>query len=149
MANKVQVKAPTGDKCFGGNSFGCNRSEHEKSKRDPDIYCMNCKQRMGCLLCAQHARDLLCLRCRDWATLRALQVHGHIVSAESQYAKDSAKIIVSAGKVSRSDYLDKFIDMDRQYPQVGWSEEGQDLETWWATEKQRHAKAEEFFAKRR
>ncbi len=69
----------SGDKCNGGNSFGCYRGEHDKSRRNPNIRCMTCNQRMGCGICCQIPRELLCLNCKDWATKAALNAHGHVV----------------------------------------------------------------------
>lgn len=68
----------TSDICQGGRSFGCLRKEHAKGKV-PDIYCMTCKTRMGCSVCCQIPRELLCLECHDWAHRYALAAHGHIV----------------------------------------------------------------------
>lgn len=72
-------KAQEQEKCNGGNSFGCSHTEHDRSKRNPNIRCMKCDQRMGCGICVQIARELLCLNCRDWATKTALRAHGHVV----------------------------------------------------------------------
>ena len=75
---KPKIQPPTVDKCFGGNSFACKRFEHALGKIK-NITCMTCHQRMGCSLCCQIPRELLCLNCHDWAHPYALAAHGHVV----------------------------------------------------------------------
>jgi hypothetical protein len=79
MTSKKGGVKESGDKCSGGNSFGCYHGKHDEGKRRPDIRCMNCRQRMGCSICCQIPRELLCLNCHDWANTIALNTHGHVV----------------------------------------------------------------------
>jgi len=74
-------KGPPLGKCAGGYSFGCRTDEHPYGKL-MNIYCMNCKARMGCSLCVQPAEDLACKQCHQWATPRALRAHGPMVAAD-------------------------------------------------------------------
>ena len=82
MARQVAAeKAKAEETCQGGNSLGCRHDEHPKASRHPDIYCFRCHERMGCFLCVQNARELVCLNCNDWATKIALKVHGPVVGS--------------------------------------------------------------------
>ena len=81
MGRIVAKQTEPDNVCRGGNSFGCRREEHPKSQKHADIYCFRCGDRMGCYLCVQIARELVCLRCNDWATKIALKVHGPVVGS--------------------------------------------------------------------
>ncbi len=88
-------------KCHGGNSFGCMHEEH---KLADDVFCFRCDERMGCRRCVQIARELLCLRCHDWATRIALRVHGPIVR-DRKVGMEALRMVkmVLEGKLSAED----------------------------------------------
>lgn len=77
--------------CRGGASFGCRRDEHVQRGEDTDmngkkrqverkdVVCYRCQTRMGCTLCVQIARELICLNCHNWATRKGLAAHGNVV----------------------------------------------------------------------
>lgn len=64
------------DPCEDGFSYGRLRHPHNRSKKIPDIYCHHCRARMGCNLCCERGRELVCLRCNDWAACVAEETHG-------------------------------------------------------------------------
>ena len=68
-------------KCIGGYSMFCRTDEHPFGKIR-NIYCLNCKARMGCSLCCEPPQDLACSRCRQWATRKALEFHGPMVPVD-------------------------------------------------------------------
>lgn len=90
--------------CHGGNSFGCKHDEHPISAKIPDIFCYRCDERMGCYSCVQIARELLCLRCHDWATRIAMRVHGPIVR-DRKVGMEALRMVkmVLEGKLSAED----------------------------------------------
>ena len=79
MALKDKTSLADQNLCQGGRSWGCRHEEHPKSQKRPNIYCYRCGERMGCFLCVQIPEELLCLRCHDWATEKAMGKHGPIV----------------------------------------------------------------------
>jgi len=78
MPRTKPKETPLG-KCVGGYSFGCRTDEHAFGKLI-NIFCMNCKARMGCSLCVQPAEELACKQCHQWATPSALRMHGPMVA---------------------------------------------------------------------
>lgn len=72
-------EAPKNDPCEAGQSFGRHHFIHKQARK---VVCFKCKTFMGCTLCCEIPRELLCLRCHDWATSAALEQHGHIVRQE-------------------------------------------------------------------
>ena len=67
--------------CVGGYSLFCRNDPHPYGKV-ANIYCLNCKARMGCSLCCEPPQDLACSRCRQWATRKALEYHGPMVPVD-------------------------------------------------------------------
>ena len=67
------------DICRGGRSYGCRHDDHPRATKHPDIFCFRCEDRMGCFLCVESARELVCLNCNNWATRIAERVHGPMV----------------------------------------------------------------------
>ena len=96
-------------KCSGGNSFGCRRSEHKQGKFL--FQCRLCNQFMGCSVCAQNPMELICNRCRDWATRAALQTHGKMVPEHKR--TDAMKIVMLrfTGKLSQQDAEREFSEL--------------------------------------
>lgn len=72
------------DECRGGNSMNCNHRTHRKQQ---DVFCWRCKQRMGCTGCCEIERDRVCLNCRDWANRAALDTHGPLIKDKGKCAE--------------------------------------------------------------
>lgn len=82
--------------CVGGQSYGCKHEEHEKSKQWPDIICYRCHVRMGCGWCVQIPRELLCLRCHDFATAIAMKFHGPVVQSRDRRLAEIGQLAKAA-----------------------------------------------------
>jgi hypothetical protein len=78
MPRKPVEKLIPGKVCHGGQSWGCRHDAHPIGK-NPDVLCMRCFARMGCSSCIEIPRELICLRCHDWADLAGLEAHGPMV----------------------------------------------------------------------
>lgn len=76
---KERSNSGTESKCIGGRSYNRHQIEHEKSAKKPDIYCYRCGTRMGCAVCCEMPRELICLICHNWATKTGLAFHGNII----------------------------------------------------------------------
>ncbi len=85
MRNTTKKQAV--EKCFGGLSYGCKRFEHEISKIRPDIYCRKCDSRLGCAGCCEIDRDLICLKCHDWALDDGVKAHGPMIRDRQEALK--------------------------------------------------------------
>lgn len=85
MPRKPESELKPGRVCHGGLSFGCRHDPHPLGK-NPDVLCMRCNARLGCSLCVQIPRELVCLRCHDWADLQGLEAHGAMVPKVKQEA---------------------------------------------------------------
>lgn len=77
MARTEKEKAS--EKCVVGVSWNRKLHEHDKSQKNPDIYCYRCSTRMGCGLCCEMPSELLCLNCHNWAMKAGLAQHGNIM----------------------------------------------------------------------
>jgi len=72
--------------CRGGLSWGCRHDPHlQKGKigkrkiEAKDIFCYRCETRLGCTLCVEPSREILCLYCHNWGHKRGVEHHGDIV----------------------------------------------------------------------
>ena len=83
-------KEQPGDRCKGGLSLRCNHGPYklpgnesaETHSKGKAYYCRNCKAYMGCHKCCQQPRELVFLRCHDWALADGEKEHGKMLSKE-------------------------------------------------------------------
>lgn len=78
MATRRDEEKKPKDLCIGGQSWARRKFEHERGKIK-DVLCYRCGSRMGCSMCVEIGRELLCLICHNWATRTAVRFHGDIV----------------------------------------------------------------------
>lgn len=59
--------------------MNCRHTEHQRGKRQSDIYCRQCNIRMGCSTCCEIPMEIVCLNCKDWALEVGLEKHGRMI----------------------------------------------------------------------
>ena len=78
--------SPFTEQCAGGSSFRCKKGPYRiwddwRSTHDAGTpyCCRSCKLYMGCSKCAQIPRELVCLKCHEWAMDEGEKEHGKMM----------------------------------------------------------------------
>lgn len=58
---------------------------------------------MGCSWCCELAKNLVCLKCHDWATRAALREHGRMVPRDKRGEMMKILFMIYTGKVTEEE----------------------------------------------
>ena len=85
----AKTKEGKAEHCRGGDSYGCDRTEHPTGRRK--FECWRCHKYMGCSNCISGENELVCNLCHNWANLQTHARHGAKVPLMKQI--DAMKIV--------------------------------------------------------